>query len=95
MEMRAIEKLGGIGVVRLSPQEFASRRDTADLTLNERNALKKLRRRYLGRTYAAKSRVKQITTIEKLERDCKALMSQNKELRQTIVRLSKLVKTLN
>lgn len=95
MEIRAIEKLGGVNMVRLSPQEFARHRVSVDLTPDELKALKKLRRRYLGRTYAKKCRIKTIKTVETLERDCKALMIQNEEIKQSIARLSKLAENLN
>lgn len=79
---------------RDSFKEWRSATVLPSLTSSEQQTLKRLRRRLLGRTYAKRSRDRQVEHASHVESACDKLRKENASIRKKIERLHKLIESL-
>lgn len=72
-------------------KEWQSQNRVRKLTVSEENALRKVRRRLLGRTYAKRSREKQLQNENDTETKIAELLKQNAAYKQSIRHLERLI----
>lgn len=75
-------------------KEWRSATVLPPLTSSEQQTLKRLRRRLLGRTYAKRSRDRQLEHATHVETACDKLRKENASIRKKIERLHKLIESL-
>jgi len=84
----------GEDALRLDRDSFKLWRSATELptlTSSEQATLKRLRRRLLGRTYAKRSRDRQVAHAESVQTACEKLASENAAIRKKIERLEQLL----
>jgi len=84
----------GEDVLRLDRDSFKAWRAATELptlTSSENVALKRLRRRLLGRTYAKRSRDRQLAFAESIEAECDQLRAENAMIRERLQKLQRLL----
>jgi hypothetical protein len=84
----------GEDTLRLDRDSFKMWRAATDLptlTHTEQTVLKRLRRRLLGRTYAKRSRDRQMAFASSVEDQCEELRKENAFIRRKIARLAKIL----
>jgi len=84
----------GEDALRLDRDSFKVWRSATELptlTSSEQATLKRLRRRLLGRTYAKRSRDRQVAHAESVQASCEKLASENAAIRKKIERLEQLL----
>jgi len=86
-ERRIIDKFGE-DVLALGRDDFKPHRERHALTAAENRALRSVRRRILGRTYAQRSRTKGAAAYETLKSECTRLRAENDAIRARMTWLS-------